>query len=283
MALSRNTPENIARTLRQQAGFGCALCGSPFVEYHHIDEWKNEQHFDTDRMVAVCPSCHNRFHRMTRAKQLEIKRKPINISKGVVRGFLEFNVSLSSILVGSNTFNDCPNLIGYEDELLLGWRVMNGEYVLTIHIYGKSGKELLHVVDNEIIFMAKDFWDVKFKYNFMEIKSNGGAHVIRIDLRNFPGTLIFKSFIAGCEVSVSRAGIIVSQGFNSFSKCTFNGYSGFCLHFFSEPWRSAITRPLDYAIGYTPTFPYGSWRPMETAAARDWWPNASFSPARPPR
>lgn len=253
MAVSRNPPEAIARQLRQEAGFGCAMCGNPFVQYHHIDPWEFEKHFDPDRMVAICPTCHSRFERMTRDKQLRIKKNPTNISRGVVRGFLEFKVPLSSIAIGSNKFNDCKNLIGFEDELLLGWSLINGEFSITAHIYGRSGKELLFIVDNEVIFIAGDFWDVRFKYNFLELRSKHGAHVVRFDFRRFPVALRFKSFVAGHAVSASSTEVIGKFGNASsicLTSCTFDRVTGFCLHFYGDEWRSNAIDPVHSAVGY---------------------------------
>lgn len=32
-------PESIKRQVRQEAKFGCIFCGSPIIEYHHIEEY----------------------------------------------------------------------------------------------------------------------------------------------------------------------------------------------------------------------------------------------------
>ena len=55
---SRNTPEGVKRLLRQEAGFGCARCGHPYLEYHHIIPYKDDQHFRSEDMVCLCGNCH---------------------------------------------------------------------------------------------------------------------------------------------------------------------------------------------------------------------------------
>jgi hypothetical protein len=37
MKKNREIPSEIKRQLRQEAGFGCCICGIPIIEYHHIN------------------------------------------------------------------------------------------------------------------------------------------------------------------------------------------------------------------------------------------------------
>ena len=48
------------RTLRQQAGFGCASCGCPVIEYHHIIPFSEVKSNIPEQMIALCPTCHKR-------------------------------------------------------------------------------------------------------------------------------------------------------------------------------------------------------------------------------
>ncbi len=216
------------------------MCGNPFVEYHHIDPWKDEHHFDPSRMIAICPTCHDRFHRMKKEKQYRIKRDPINVRTGRVKGFLEYNVPLDKIVMGSNEFNRCMNLIGYNGDVLLSWRVMEGEYLISAVVRAKSGGLLLVVEDNEIIFMYKDFWDVKFRFNFLQMKSLHGAHNILFDFRKYPAELTFKSFIAGNSVVVKKDAVVLSRENGStltVSNSTFSDITGCCLVFVEDGWE----------------------------------------------
>jgi hypothetical protein len=45
--------------LRREVGFGCPVCRSPFLEWHHFDPpWHIEQHWRPEGMIAMCPYCH---------------------------------------------------------------------------------------------------------------------------------------------------------------------------------------------------------------------------------
>src|SRR5215469_13568423 len=70
------TPASVERQLRQEAGFGCAKCGHPSIEYHHIIPFAEEQHFRPKDMVALCGNCHPAISKLGRDKQYEIKQAP---------------------------------------------------------------------------------------------------------------------------------------------------------------------------------------------------------------
>lgn len=57
--MSRNIPASVKRELRQEANFGCAICGFPLIEYHHIEYFSDEEHNDPSRMIALCPNHHS--------------------------------------------------------------------------------------------------------------------------------------------------------------------------------------------------------------------------------
>jgi hypothetical protein len=47
------------RILRQEVGFGCPICRSPFLTWHHFDPpWHVEQHWRSEGIIALCPLCH---------------------------------------------------------------------------------------------------------------------------------------------------------------------------------------------------------------------------------
>ena len=56
--MGRIPPADVKRELRQEVNFGCAICGAPLLEYHHIIPYSEAEHHDPDHMVAVCPNHH---------------------------------------------------------------------------------------------------------------------------------------------------------------------------------------------------------------------------------
>ena len=72
----KNTPEKVKRLLRQEAGFGCASCGHPFLEYHHIIPYEKDQHFRPEDMVCLCGNCHTIFENLGYDLQYKVKKNP---------------------------------------------------------------------------------------------------------------------------------------------------------------------------------------------------------------
>src|SRR2546430_16075052 len=43
------------RILRKEANFGCAICGEPYLTYHHFDpSWAERHHDEPEGMIALC-------------------------------------------------------------------------------------------------------------------------------------------------------------------------------------------------------------------------------------
>src|SRR5688500_6341627 len=81
-------PRGVARQLRQESGFGCARCGHPYLEYHHIVPWSEDQHYRPQDMVALCGNCHAAMIKISREDQYDIKNNPCNIERHLFEGLM---------------------------------------------------------------------------------------------------------------------------------------------------------------------------------------------------
>src|SRR5450432_802629 len=46
--------------LRQEVGFGCPVCRSPFLTWHHFDPPEHvEKHWRPEGIIAMCRVCHD--------------------------------------------------------------------------------------------------------------------------------------------------------------------------------------------------------------------------------
>src|SRR5450755_2216738 len=80
----KSLPAAVARQLRQEAGFGCCKCGTPILQYHHIVEWAEEEHFRPEDMMVLCPLHHDQATKgaMPAIEQRQMKSAPHNIQRG---------------------------------------------------------------------------------------------------------------------------------------------------------------------------------------------------------
>lgn len=76
--MSRSPPAEVRRILRQEANFGCAYCGTPLIQYHHIIPYSEEEHQNPDHMIALSPTCHSEADAGTikRVKLYDLKTNP---------------------------------------------------------------------------------------------------------------------------------------------------------------------------------------------------------------
>lgn len=53
--MQRNPPEYVCKILRKEVNYGCPICGSPFLTWHHFDPpWRERQHHNPEGMIALC-------------------------------------------------------------------------------------------------------------------------------------------------------------------------------------------------------------------------------------
>lgn len=103
---SRTPPAEVRRILRQEVNFGCPICGSPFLTWHHFNPaWHVKPHHKPKGMIALCLQHHKEADVGTYTiKQLqELKSHPY-LEKATLRA--KFNWQREKVLlqVGSNYY-----------------------------------------------------------------------------------------------------------------------------------------------------------------------------------
>jgi hypothetical protein len=75
-------PEPVRRELRQEVNFGCAICGCPVLEMHHIIPRSEKEHNDPNHMIALCRNHHAlagpQAEGLTPDQLYEYKQNPYN-------------------------------------------------------------------------------------------------------------------------------------------------------------------------------------------------------------
>lgn len=112
--LSRRVPEKIKRQLRQEAGFGCVICGNAIGVYEHIDpEFQNATTHDPACMACLCAGCHGKVTRGHISKETvrAAKANPKSKEKGF--SFEAFDIGLEHpiISLGPITAVNCDTIL----------------------------------------------------------------------------------------------------------------------------------------------------------------------------
>ncbi|MGC0224434.1 HNH endonuclease [Pseudooceanicola nitratireducens] len=156
------------RQLRQEAYFGCAQCGSPILEFHHIFPWSEKQHNDVDHMIALCPTHHASLGKMHPSKCYALKENPYNRRKGYLKGMLGTSQNFSAFHIGSNTFINTPTILEYCRKPIIQYKVYRKQILLSTYIPDEKFWPSLEIIDNEITANRHQVWDIVFRTNYLK-------------------------------------------------------------------------------------------------------------------
>lgn len=198
------TPAEVERYLRQEAGFGCARCGHPYVEYHHIVPYAEDRHFRIEDMVALCGNCHPAVAKKGRQYAYDIKGRPFNIKNGLVKGALEYNKSDLIFKVGGNWYENTPFILQYRDVPIIGCKLDDGEARVSLNLLDRDGRQLLSVEDNIVGFRINDLWDFEYKHNLAVARLGSRDVVLRMDFRGDEASIEGQFWLGGAKIQLGR-------------------------------------------------------------------------------
>lgn len=208
-----DVPAAVARQLRQEAGFGCCICGSPIYDYQHIIPYSKDHHFRPEDMMLLCPNHHREATAgaLKEHEQRYFKANPHNISRGYVDGMMKINQQQLNVYMGSNLFQgDIVFIAGEHTRLLALGVVEDGRILFDANIFGPDGNLVLSIDDNQWISGWPEAWDVEFRSNYLKIWKKSRDIVVEIDLRNdecmlISGTLWYE----GINISIKDDQILM--------------------------------------------------------------------------
>ena len=179
-----NTPSDVERALRQEAGFGCVRCGHPYIEYHHIIPYSEEQHFRPEDMVAVCGNCHSAISKQGRDRQYELKGTPFNVRRGAFNGALEYDKRDLVFRVGGNWYENVETILQFGNIPIIKCRIGEGQAKISLNLFDPLGQKTLSVVDNQINFRIDDLWDFEYHHNLVIARYGRRRIALTMDFRD---------------------------------------------------------------------------------------------------
>jgi len=123
-------PEGIKRQVRQKCFFGCAICGMPFYEYEHIEEYAQVQEHTIDNIILLCPNHHaaKTTKKLSKERLLHAQKNPYNSQKDFSSVFQIEPSANIEVKLGSNVFTWTLSDIPFH---YICW--VNGESYFTLH------------------------------------------------------------------------------------------------------------------------------------------------------
>lgn len=213
-AVSRPTPDPVARQLRQEAGFGCCKCGHPIFQYHHIIPYSAEEHFRPEDMMVLCPNCHDEATQgaMSIVEQRRYKAQPYNIKRGYAKGVLKVNEQRLIVSAGNNKFVGGGPLIKVDGEELISFQLgVANDLKVSLKLYDEQDDLLVSIQCNEWMSGENKAWDIEFGYQRLRARKKKGSIDLSIDLRKSPVVLRANLWRKGKLISISPEMIRVDR------------------------------------------------------------------------
>lgn len=232
--LTRPIPEPKKRSVRQRCGFGCVVCGDPFIEYHHFaPRFERAKEHRPEGITLLCKQHHGDADGGLLSSE-SVHRNNANpcclreghTHKSLVTNYGETGKRLK-FMIGSATF-ETPIVLMYESEELISFKppeAPNAPWRLSARILDRNGRDLLKIVDNEWR-VGVHRYDITTRMNMMEVREGRGdvifamevvydelLHITRLDMDCY-GVRIGSDRNGTFSVSGTNCGkVIVNGGF----------------------------------------------------------------------
>lgn len=193
-------PAPIKRQLRQEAGFGCCLCGNPVFEYHHIRPYSEATSHDPAEMMVLCPNHHHEatVGALTVEEQRGWKQNPTNVANGSVEGLLKARDSVIAVGLGSCEFVGPGFKLVVDGKPLLALERSEADLLqLSLELYDAEDNLLLTIVNNEWIAGDPLPWDFEFGHRWLTLRRKARDVAIQIDARKTPTLLSGEMWCKG--------------------------------------------------------------------------------------
>jgi len=197
-----STPAAVERELRQETGFGCAKCGHPYIEYHHIIPYAEDEHFRPKDMVALCGNCHPAVSKLERDRQYEIKENPHNIRTSLLLGALEYDKRDLVFKVGGIWYENTPVILQFRDLPIISCLLDEGQAKISLNLLDKDGNIIFAVKENNVIFRVDDLWDFEYAHNFAVARYGPRDIALRMDFRKSDAVIEGKIWLGDKQVKL---------------------------------------------------------------------------------
>lgn len=186
---TRHIPSEMKRRLRQEACFGCCMCGHPFVEYHHIVAFAGHPNHNVQDMMTLCPNHHHEatVGALDEAIQREKKKHPYNLTRDYTDGQLKINDKFLAVEVGTNY------LVGSGFKFIVDCQPIfqlrsdpEGRLSVSLDLFDENDNLLLSILDNEWITGDPRPWDFEFGYNILKLRQRERHISLVVDARTSP-------------------------------------------------------------------------------------------------
>lgn len=161
--LTRAIPEDVKRTVRQRCRFGCVVCGSAIIQYHHFDPpYEEAVEHKAEGITLLCGGHHDEATRGL-LSMTTVQRK--NAAPYCMRQPPRHLMDLSDpirIVAGGAIFMGTGPLILVDDVPLFEIVVRDGMASVNARFTDEAGRTVIEIRENELR-VRDGFWDATFR------------------------------------------------------------------------------------------------------------------------
>lgn len=171
--MSRYIPADVRRELRKETNFGCAICGIPIIEYHHIIPFSDKQHHDPNHMIALCPTHHRPSddNAITKRDLYDLKKNPHN--NDIVDYIFYYKSKLPELeLGGSGILFSEPGkatILRINKEDIIGAQYNDPLLSFDVKFFSKSDELIAEINNNDWWADTNEVWDLQYKSNEFKV------------------------------------------------------------------------------------------------------------------
>lgn len=184
-------PEDVKRTVRQECYFGCAICGMPFFEYDHIEEYSLVKEHAVANLVLLCPNHHaaKTTGKLSVERLVEARANPANADRGHSKhGFSLEPTRVVEVFLGSNSV-ECsfPDGNGVHQAIWINGKnfflIHSDNYWLTVSILLTDGVGTpILIIDKGEIVISTRVWDYSYEGRTVRVRHGLGQILLQMEL-----------------------------------------------------------------------------------------------------
>ncbi len=173
------------RIIRQQAGFGCVICGNAVGDYEHIDpEFADAKIHDPEKMAFLCIQCHGKVTRGQLSKSTVARAKlgPKALQSGFLFEAFDVGPDAPRIHFGPLSAVNCKWAIRVNGRPVF-WinppETIGGPFRLNAELRDAVGGVVFSIINNQWQTRT-DKWDVEVVGRTITVRDGPGQIALKI-------------------------------------------------------------------------------------------------------
>lgn len=178
--------------------FGCAICGTPIIEIHHIIPWSEILAHIPSEMIALCPTHHYRADRQEYSKTYlrGLKQAPHN--QIMVSDEFSSQTQNVAVSVASNIFINTPRVLTVDDFDIVSITNQDKYPLLSVNLFDEFDNWIAVIEENQWYVDRRFIWDIRYVPKHLTLRCAPRNILLDLEIVDdtifLKGTLFFNGF-----------------------------------------------------------------------------------------